>query len=204
MKRKLQRPFLKKLLIIFFFTSYLSAQPLTNLEQVFGLIDKSGKEISASLNSQLNEIRLKYNCPLEYKILEQRIEFAFSRGSINFNRESSANGAVLNYNLDKAGINYKKVFKDGWFGDMLVEREAVVRGTYILENKGVFLSSEKFEYAVTDTIKKDDINKLENLSLPFTKNEIPPEPFFSGLLEPVIAVGTAVITVILFFTVRSK
>jgi hypothetical protein len=177
---------------------------LTNLEQIFGLIDKSGKEISAAIKPQPEEMSLKYSCPAEYKILEQRIEFAFSRSSINFKKENSADGAILKYNLDNAGVNYNKVFKDGWFGAMLVEREAVIRGTYIIENKGVYLSSKKFEYTITDTIKKDDINRLENLSLPFTKNEIPPEPFFSGLLEPVIAVGTAVVTVILFFTVRSK
>ena len=177
---------------------------MTNLEQIFGLIDKSGKEIASSIEPQPEEMILKYSCPAEYKILEQRIEFAFSRSSINFKKENSAEGAILNYNLDNAGINYKKVFKDGWFGAMLVEREAVIRGTYIIENKGVYLSSKKFEYTATDTIKKDDINRLENLSLPFTRNEIPPEPFFSGLLEPVIAIGTAVVTVILFFTVRGK
>ena len=192
------------ILLLLFFASNLFAQPLTNLEQIFGLIDKSGKEISNSLNSEYKDLKLKYSCPAEYKILEQRIEFAFSRGSINFNKTTSNEGAVFNYNLDVAGINYKKVFKDGWFGDMLVEREAVIKGTYVLENLGVFLISEKFEFTVSDTIKKDDISRVENLSLPFTKNEIPPEPFFSGLLEPVIAIGTAVVTVVLFFTVRSK
>ena len=202
--KKTNNNFIQTLLLIFVFTSYSIAQQSTNLEQIFGLIDKSGVEITAALKSEYQKVGLKYNCPAEYKILEQRIEFAFSRSSINFNKNADTETAILNYNLDKAGINYKKVFKDGWFGSMLVEREAVVSGTYVLENKGVFLSSEKFECTITDTIKKDDLSRLENLSLPFTKNEMPPEPFFSGLLEPVIAVGTAVVTVILFFTVRSK
>lgn len=202
--KKLHLLSLKILFLLVFTASFSFAQSLTNLEQIFGLIDKSGKEIALSLNSQSKNIGLKYNCPAEYKILEQRIEFAFSRSSINFNKENSVDYSILNYNLDIAGINYKRVFKDGWFGNMLVERESFIRGTYVLENKGVFLLSEKFDYSVTDTIKKDDISSLENLSLPFTKDEIPPEPFFSGLLEPIIAVGTAVVTVILFFTVRSK
>lgn len=194
----------KYIIILFFIASLLSAQPLTNLERIFGLIDKSGNEIAETINPEFNRLNLKYSCPAEYKILEQRIEFAFSRSSIKFSKDNSSEGAILNYNLDKAGINYNKVFKDGWFGAMLVEREAVISGTYILENKGMYLSSEKFEYTITDTVRKDDVSRLENNSLPFTSNKMPPEPFFSGLLEPVIAVGTAVVTVILFFTVRSK
>lgn len=204
MKRKKNRYTVNILLFTLIFTSQIIGQQLTNLERIFELIDKSGVEIANSFDSAYDKMGLHYNCPAEYKILEQRIEFAFSRGSINFTKDASSETAVLNYNLDKAGINYIKVFKDGWFGSMLVEREAVIKGTYVIENKGVFLSSEKFEYTITDTVKKQDAAKLENLSLPFTKNEMPPEPFFSGLLEPVIAVGTAVVTVILFFTVRSK
>jgi len=196
--------FFKNLLIIFFFSSQIFSQQLTNLEKIYELIDNSGKDISLIIKSRNEEFGLKLSCPAELNILEQRVRFAFSRESLNFNKNTPLSEAVLNYNVDNAGINYKRVFKDGWFGDLLVEREAVLKGTFVLESKGMFLKSDKFEYAELDTVKLDDISKLENMSLPFTKNEVPPEPFFSGLLEPVIAVGTAVVTVILFFTVRSK
>jgi hypothetical protein len=55
-----------------------------------------------------------------------------------------------------------------------------------------------------DTIKVDDIKNLENISFKFTTGSLPPEPFFSGLFEPVFALGTAAAAVILFFTIRSK
>lgn len=196
--------FFKNLLIIFFFSSQIFSQQLTNLEKIYELIDKSGNDISLIIKERNEEFTLKLSCPAELNILEQRVRFAFSRESLNFNKDNPQSKAVLNYNVDNAGINYKRVFKDGWFGDLLVEREAVLKGTFVLESKGVFLKSDKFEYSDLDTVKLGDIARLENNSLPFTKNEIPPEPFFSGLLEPVIAVGTAVVTVILFFTVRSK
>jgi len=42
------------------------------------------------------------------------------------------------------------------------------------------------------------------MSLPFTRAELPPEPFFSGLLEPAVAIGSAAVAIYLLFAVRSK
>lgn len=49
-----------------------------------------------------------------------------------------------------------------------------------------------------------DVKNLENISYPFTQAQLPAEPFLASVYEPVIAVGVTAITVILFFTVRSK
>ena len=59
-------------------------------------------------------------------------------------------------------------------------------------------------YDKSDTVLFDEIKSLSNSSLPFTKGEAPAEPFFASLWEPVIAVGTAIVTIFLFFTIRSK
>jgi hypothetical protein len=48
------------------------------------------------------------------------------------------------------------------------------------------------------------VKSLENQALPFTKGEVPPEPLFSSLLEPAVALGTAAVVIYLFFSIRSK
>jgi hypothetical protein len=57
---------------------------------------------------------------------------------------------------------------------------------------------------VTDTIWVKDINTLENESFDFTKGQIPTEPFFLSIWEPVIAIGIAAAVIILFFSIRSQ
>jgi len=48
------------------------------------------------------------------------------------------------------------------------------------------------------------VKSLENPNHPFTKGNIPAEPFFESIPEPVLAIGTAATAVILFFILRSK
>jgi hypothetical protein len=38
----------------------------------------------------------------------------------------------------------------------------------------------------------------------FTKGDVPPEPFFSSLLEPTVAIVTTALAVALFFAIRSN
>ena len=156
-------------------TTNLLSQSLTNLEKIYELIDISAKEINSKITSNSNLIALKYNSTSELKILEQRVFFAFSRERKNLLTEIEQPNSILNYNIDNAGIDYKEVFKDGFFGDLLVERETLLKGSYFFENEGTILTSEKFEYAVTDTVNRDHINKIENISLPFTSSEVPPD-----------------------------
>ena len=62
----------------------------------------------------------------------------------------------------------------------------------------------EFEFSIIDTVKVDELKYLQSESFPFTKGKIPPEPFLSGIAEPLIAIGVAAAVVILFFSVRSK
>ena len=61
-----------------------------------------------------------------------------------------------------------------------------------------------YKYNFSDTVALSNINNLQNIAYSFTSPEIPNEPFFSSLLEPTIAIGTAAVAVYLFFNIRSK
>lgn len=110
----------------------------------------------------------------------------------------------MEYNITGVSTNYGESFKDGFFGDYYVVRSVVVQGSAIISNSEKIFSSIDFIKAYRDTIKIEEIPALENESLPFTKSQIPPPPVFSNLLEPIIVVGTLIVTVILLFTIRSK
>ena len=62
----------------------------------------------------------------------------------------------------------------------------------------------EFSLSEEDRVPFSDIVKIENRALPFTQGRIPDEPLFSSLLEPIIAIGTTVVTVFLLFSVRSN
>jgi hypothetical protein len=83
-----------------------------------------------------------------------------------------------------------------------MQRKIDLSGSYSISKETVI--SERFDYAYIDTVSVDDAKAIENPSFPFTQAEIPSEPFFSSLLEPAIAIGSAALAVILFFTIRSK
>ena len=104
--------------------------------------------------------------------------------------------------MEKAEVEYSEQERDGWFGDYFVPRTVFLQGNYFNSYSGKGL--QEFNISVMDTVNVENIGEFENDSFPFTKGEVPAEPFFSSLLEPVIAIGVAAAAVVLFFSVRSK
>ena len=94
------------------------------------------------------------------------------------------------------------MFRDGWFGAHYVQRHCSLFGNYLQSFSAE--GKKEFEFSIIDTVKVEDIKYLQNESFPFTKGKIPPEPFLSGIAEPLIAISVAAAVVILFFTQRSS
>ncbi len=191
-------------LLVFIFIVFSNAQSKTNLEILNSLIDSVAEEISNNYNSTNSEFDLEINTPNEYTFLKNRITFSLKNNDLNIFTNVDTTDKKIIFNLDKAVTNYHQIIKGGIFGDLLLERELIISGTYYLENDYKVENSKEFYFSEIDTVLLDNIKKLENSSLPFTKDELPPEPFFSGIIEPAVALGTAVVAVILFFTVRSN
>jgi hypothetical protein len=114
--------------------------------------------------------------------------------------EKSDSLPIFSYTIEKPFTQYMNIFRDGFWGPFLVQREISLKGNYFYSGSG----KKDFNFECMDTIKVDDIKNLENISFKFTNATLPPEPFFTGLFEPVVALGTAAAAVILFFTVRSR
>ncbi len=192
----------KILILILFLSVSLLAQSRTNLEMINMLVDSSVLSISSRISDSHFEYNIDYQSVAEYSALNNRIENSLVRNEIKVNLDSSKN--KISYSISQAGVTYSDLFKDGLVGGYLIERKFILQGEYTIKNSSSVLNADTFNYTVTDTIPYNNVNFVENNSLPFTKGTVPSEPFFPSMLEPIVAITAVVITVVLFFTVRSN
>jgi hypothetical protein len=202
---KIPSSFLRNITVIAIFIVGLAfPQTKTNLEVLYSLNDSLVSQIVEGIPQNNDKIVLKLNLGDTYSIFSNHIKNAFiNKGKEIFEANpDELNLPEINIVMEKAGVEYGEMERDGWFGDYYTSRTLFIDGNYLntLSKKGL----QQYHITATDTIKVDDIKLLENDSFPFTKGEIPAEPFFSSLWEPVIAIGAAAAAIILFFSVRNK
>ncbi len=200
---------LKKLISInFFIISFFVSVPIfcqvhDNLEIFYSLIDSSAVNIIKNLPSSSKNLSLNLNLGEAYSLFQNYLESIFYKYGYNVDSKNSIHNEItIDYVLDKAEVNYGDIFRDGLFGSYLLPRKIEISGNYSIKNNS-FIYKE-FHYNYLDTVKVDNVKTLENNSYPFTQGNVPAEPFFSSLFEPLVAIGTAAIAVFLFFTIRSK
>lgn len=190
--------------IIFLISVKANSQTLTNLEVFYSLTDSLIDQIEQEIPVNENKILLTLNLGESYSLFSNNIRTRFNKydKEILDHPADDLNIPQVDIVLEGAGIEYGEMFKDGWFGSHYVQRYSTIFGNYLhtYSKEGI----RKFEITMLDTVKVADIKYLENDSFPFTKGTLPSEPFISGLAEPLIAMGTAAVVVVLFFTIRSK
>lgn len=180
------------------------SQTKTNLEIFYLLTDSLVHQIVSEIPPGENQILLNLNLGGSYSLFENQIRTSFKKYGKEIPEHLPGELYIHHVNIvfEGAGVEYREMFKDGWFGSHYVQRSETIFGNYLQSSQ----ESMKKEFEIThlDTVKVEDIKKLENDSFPFTKGNIPSEPFLSGFAEPLIAIGTAAAAVVLFFTIRSK
>lgn len=205
MKKKLNQitGLISKSLRFLFFTAILTitlnAQSVTNLEKFYTLVDSASNLLIKDLTIK-DGVYLNLDFSTDYSVFNNQIRGKLIRSDIRFATENEAKVKV-DFIIDECLVSYGEPRKDGWFGDFYTERTIKLSGNYFISGKA---RVKDFSFEETDIVKVDDIGKIENRAFPFTKGELPSEPFLSGILEPIVAVGAAAITIILFFSVRSK
>jgi hypothetical protein len=192
-----------KTLFFFFICSLLFAQSKSNLEMINGLVDSSAILVASTLNNTDSAFDLDVNSPKEYTELNQRIVTSLVRNKIKLNLDSLETNKI-NYSLSQVSVQYSDLFRDGLFGDYLLERNFILSGEYSIQKFSTISAADIFSYTAIDTISYDNYRVVENNSIPFTKGKVPESPFFPSIFEPVVAITTVVVSVILFFSVRSK
>ncbi len=191
------------ILILISFAS-VNAQLKDNLSIYFNLADSASKSVISMLPENCKEVKLNFEQGNYFGVFTNQIlkNFKEKKISIFTGNIDSSNFPVINFTIINAKVSYGSLFREGILGDYFAERNLSFSGNYSILNNGTFLKN--FNYSYSDTINYNQIKHFENDSYPFTKGEIPAEPFFSSFYEPVVAIGASAVAIILFFTIRSK
>jgi hypothetical protein len=185
---------MKKLFLLLLLPGISFGQLKTNLEVMYSLLDSAASEVTESDGIKT---------------------YSFEAGSTNrlfYNRfiaEMSSRNLVmmesgspdLQFVIESTSVKYGDMFRKGFLGSFYIPRTINLNGNYLILEGNRF---KEFNLVYSDSIEVDNITEVENEFYPFTKGVVPPEPFFSSIIEPVIAIGTTAAAVILFFTVRSR
>jgi len=176
------------------------AQSPSNMELFNKMVDSSAAFIIKHNSLQNKVITIEKNLPPQLNVLANQAAAAFIKNGVKI--VDTAGSLKLGYALSEVKVKYDNMFRKGFLGTYCVERFCSLKGNYI-QYSAVPVTGN-FEYSSRDTVEYDSIKKAECASFPFTQGEIPAEPFFASLLEPVVAVGSAAVVIYLFFSVRSK
>jgi hypothetical protein len=189
---------------VMFISGTIFPQTKSNLEVFYSLNDTLVNLIAEDIPQNNDKIILTLNLGDSYSIFSNHIKNGFIKtGKELFtNPPGELNLPEINIVFEEAKVKYGDMDRDGWFGDYFVPRTLFIKGNYLntASNKGL----QQFLISAIDTVNVEELESLKNNSFPFTKGNIPAEPFLSSVWEPVIAIGAAAAAIVLFFTVRSK
>jgi len=193
---------LRFIILLLLCQSAAYSQTTSNLDQFYTLIDSASNQLLKDLGDT-KKVNLELNFGTDYSVFANQVRGKLLRNNIKLVGDNSddKNFIRVNFVVDNSFVGYTEPEKDGIFGDFFTERTIELSGNYFISNNP---QVKDFKLSIIDTINVEDVENVENRSYPFTQGELPPEPFFSSLLEPIVAIGAAAVTVILFFTVRSK
>lgn len=195
--------FVKVLFLLLLANLSLLSQTKTNLDVFKVLVDSSIAGALVNSNNSLSEIHLDLKLGSSYNIFEDQIYRSVQAQNKKIVSVNNPLGnSELSYSIENAAVKYGEIDRDGFLGDHFVPRIISLSGSYRLNEKETKM--ENFYYESIDSVRFDEIQTIENPSYPFTKGEIPSEPFLSDLFEPLVAITTAAVVIALFFTVRSK
>lgn len=154
------------------------------------------------LPNEVEPFAFEFSSPEEFNNLEGR--YINKLSNMNLLKADSSTNGVLKYSLDQIGILYSEPFRESLLGDYKVERKVFLNANFAFGYGDKVKRSEIVESVYSDTLYYSDIEKVETPNLSITHGTKPAGPLFESLLEPIIAVGAVVVTIILLFTVRSK
>lgn len=184
---------LKPAFLVLFLANALFAQGKQNIDQFYLLCDSlSGKCGAASYSLYL---------PGDFIVFKNRLESRLNQNGGRTEAEGK-NADRLSITIDDARTEYTGTYREGLFGEYKVIRKIYLRGSTLRSSGSA--EAKSFSFSIMDTIAYDNVKKAENPSLPFTRGNVPPEPFFDSLIEPAIAVASAATAIVLFFTIRSR
>lgn len=183
------------LFLLLSFSAY--GQTKTNLELFFQLADSAANGLVQNLGNERN-VQIDFVLGKDYQVFQNSILSHFQNKEID--KESGK--IQVQFVLTEVRVEYDEPERKSLFGSFFVKRNMHFSGNYSIISESTMVKD--FSYTINDDIPYENIEAVENSSFPFTQGKIPAEPFFSSLLEPAIALGSAAAAVYIFFSARSK
>jgi len=182
--------------------SSVYTQTTSNIEKFYTLVD-SASNLFINDIGDVKKINLELNLGTEYSLFANKVRGKLIKRGVEIvpKNSSDGNSETASFVIDNCNVNYTEPYRDGWFGDFYTNRQVSLSGNYYISSNQIV---QKFNLTEVDTINIEDVERIEDRSYPFTQGELPPEPFFASLLEPVVAITAAATIIVLFFSVRSK
>ncbi len=172
-------------------------QTKTNLELFFQLADSAANNLTLNLKEEKN-FQIDFVLGKDYQVFQNSILSHFPNKEI----KDETGKILVHFALTDVKVEYSEPERKGLFGSLWIKRTLHFSGNYsIISNTS---EVKDFSYTASDELPYEDVASVENSSFPFTQGKIPAEPFFSSLLEPAIALGSAAAAVYIFFSARSK
>jgi len=193
---------LRFLFLLLIFQTVLYSQTVSNIDKFYSLVDSASNFLLKDLGS-INKIKLELNLGTDYSLFANQIRGKLLKSGKEIVNDNSSTENLVNVNfvIDNSNVTYSNPERDGIFGDFFTQRTIELSVNYLISSNQ---SLKSFNLTSKDTINVKNVENVENRSYPFTQGELPPEPFFSSLLEPILAIGATAVIITLFFSVRSK
>ncbi len=175
-------------------SSFLFAELPTNMQILDSLTSKVPAEIKADF-PELTELSLDFNEHPNSWYVEQKI---VNSGLFTIKEIDST--PKLSILLSEFGVKYIRISSDS------LERHIRIKYEAVLYDNGITKPHKGLDLVVKDRFAEKDLLIVESSPYPFSKSPVPEQEttWLDEALEPVILVGSAALTVILFFTVRSN
>jgi hypothetical protein len=109
------------------------------------------------------------------------------------------------FGVEHLGVTYEGIHRSSFLGSRVVTRKASMLAsvTLHLAEPGTPLVRREFDEISADTVLVSEIPGLEFPAVPATQGVLPPEGFFSNIMEPFIVAAAIGVAVFLLFSVRS-
>lgn len=185
--------------LIFFISNHLQVygnELPTNKQIVDSIFDAFlSKNVIKLKEGKITQIRVADNS--EFTYFNNKLINALINNNIKIDNNSNI---TIKINFDEYKIQYIESKNE------LTRSIDIIATLYLIDINGDTNLLDKLNTSFRDTIDPEHIPAIENAMFPFTKGNIPKpkKSIFDEIIEPVIVVSAAVITVILFFSVRTK
>ncbi len=169
---------------------------MTNKQVIDSIFDDFFYKISITLTEKkINNVKVIENSNFNY--FTNKLINELSNKKISINENSTT---ILKLDIRDFEILYNET------GDELNRTINISAQIYLMDKNGELSLIDETKTTFKDKINPEDINLAENDMFPFTKGKIPKtnRSFFDQVLEPIIVIGATVLTVVLFFSVRTK